>query len=93
MWNMLGMEAKSDGNVYVSDAAFGNIQMFNSAGELLLVIGRPGQGPGEFYLPADITVDAQDRIFVADLGNRRVQMFQYLGEPYIEDTKDEAQTQ
>ena len=45
---------------------------------LLLAFGREGHGPGEFWLPAGIHIDAKDRIWVADSYNRRVQVFQYL---------------
>jgi hypothetical protein len=42
--------------------------------------GQGGDGPGEFSLPAGLTIDEQDRIWVADSFNRRVQVFQYLAE-------------
>lgn len=34
--------------------------------------GTPGSGPGQFHLPTDVAVDAQGRLYVADMGNRRV---------------------
>jgi ABC-type Fe3+ transport system permease subunit len=42
---------------------------------LLQVIGRAGTGPGEFNRPEGICVDAQDRIYVADSCNHRIQIF------------------
>lgn len=36
--------------------------------------GNPGDGPGEFNLPWGVAVDADDRIYVADWGNHRVQI-------------------
>jgi hypothetical protein len=47
-------------------------------GRLLLFVGSGGSGPGEFLLPAGLYVDNNDRIYVADQGNSRVQVFQYL---------------
>ena len=47
-------------------------------GRLLLVFGREGRGPGEFWLPTGIFIDGHDRIWVADSYNRRVQVFDYL---------------
>ena len=36
--------------------------------------------PGKFQLPAGMFIDSEDRIYVVDQLNRRVQVFQYLGE-------------
>ena len=41
--------------------------------------GNPGNGPGEFTLPWGVAVDADDRIYVADWGNHRVQMLDAEG--------------
>ncbi len=37
--------------------------------------GRPGTGPGEFNRPEGLGVDAQDRVYVADSCNHRIQVF------------------
>ncbi len=42
---------------------------------LLQIIGRPGTGPGEFNRAEGVCVDAQDRIYVADSCNHRIQIF------------------
>ena len=42
---------------------------------LLGVIGKAGTGPGEFNRAEGICVDAQDRIYVADSCNHRIQIF------------------
>jgi len=42
--------------------------------------GSQGGGPGEFNEPRDITVDGEDRLYVADTGNRRVQVFDSEGQ-------------
>ena len=43
--------------------------------------------------PADLTVDAQDRIYIADLGNKRIQVFQYLGKPDLEEPESSQSDQ
>ena len=43
-----------------------------------MAVGGEGTDAGQFYLPAGVTIDQQDRIWVADSYNRRVQVFQYL---------------
>ena len=49
----------------------------------LVNLGIGIRGPAGFYLPAGAHVDRNDRIFVADQYNRRIQMFQYLGKPLV----------
>ncbi len=41
--------------------------------------GRPGTGPGEFNRPEGLCVDAQDRVYVADSCNHRIQIFSSEG--------------
>lgn len=43
--------------------------------EFLGGFGRPGTGPGEFNRPEGLAVDAQDRVYVADSCNHRIQVF------------------
>jgi hypothetical protein len=42
---------------------------------LLQVIGQGGTGPGEFNRAEGICVDSQDRIYIADSCNHRIQIF------------------
>jgi iron(III) transport system permease protein len=42
---------------------------------LLAVIGHAGTGPGEFNRPEGLWIDAQDRLYVADSCNHRIQVF------------------
>jgi ABC-type Fe3+ transport system permease subunit len=43
--------------------------------QLLTSFGRPGNAPGEFNRPEGLCVDSQDRIYVADSCNHRIQVF------------------
>lgn len=43
--------------------------------KLLQVIGHAGTGPGEFNRAEGVCVDAQDRLYVADSCNHRIQIF------------------
>ena len=54
------------------------MQIFDEGGALLLAFGGDGAAPGEFWLPSGVHI-ANDRIYVADSYNRRVQIFQFLG--------------
>jgi len=41
----------------VVDAAFENVQIFNSSGQLLMYFGGPYSSPGDMWLPAGVAVD------------------------------------
>lgn len=66
----------SGGDLFISDG-YGNarVHRFSSDGTHLLSWGEPGTGPGEFRLPHAIAVDQDDRIYVADRENSRIQVF------------------
>jgi len=66
----------SDGNGYISDGYINSrVAKVSKDGEWLMSWGGPGSGPGEFMTPHAIAVDAQNNIYVADRGNRRIQVF------------------
>lgn len=73
-----GIAVDGDGHVYVVDARYENVQIFDRDGRLLLFFGREGTGPGRFWLPAGICIDENARVWIADTYNRRVQVFDYI---------------
>jgi len=68
----------SEGHIYVCDAIFDTIQLFDESGQVLLNFGANGIEPGQLWMPAGIFIDANDFIYVADTYNRRVQVFRYI---------------
>ncbi len=42
-------------------------------GDWVTSFGEPGTGPGQFQTPHAIAIDNQDRIYVAETSNWRVQ--------------------
>lgn len=68
-----------DEKVYVTDIQANKVFVFSLAGELLLEIGGPGKGEGEFIAPNAITADTDGNIYVVDTGNQRVQIFDNEG--------------
>jgi len=72
-----GIAADKEGNTYVVDAAFGNFQIFNAKGQLLLYVGDRGfEGkPGEYMLPAGIAVDEDGRVYMVDQYFKKVDVF------------------
>jgi len=75
------MDVDSIGNVYVTDAAFGNFQIFDSDGQLLLFVGdrSASVGPGRFMLPAGLAVDEDGRVYMVDQFFRKVDIFRPAG--------------
>jgi hypothetical protein len=41
--------------------------------------GSRGQKPGQFWLPTGLFIGRDNRIFVADSYNSRIQIFEYAG--------------
>ncbi|HEY3448487.1 MAG TPA: hypothetical protein VGK67_19180 [Myxococcales bacterium] len=67
-----------DGRIFVSDATLDVVVVFDSATAFALALGGSGSSPGSLALPAGVAVRGS-RLYVADSGNRRVQVFELLG--------------
>lgn len=66
----------SAGNSYVSDGYINSrVAKIDKDGSWIKSWGERGSGPGQFNTPHSIAADAQDHIYVADRGNRRIQVF------------------
>lgn len=79
--------AAPDGSVWVADGHRGGnnrLLKFSADGELLLELGGGfdslSRESGYFNDPHDLKMDSQGRIFVADRGNNRIQIFDQSGE-------------
>jgi DNA-binding beta-propeller fold protein YncE len=75
------------GFIYVTDSKKNNIKVFDAAYNLVKTIGRAGEGEDELYFPTNAKVVVHSvggvanvqELFVADNGNRRVQVFDLDG--------------
>jgi len=76
-----GVALSSSGEIYVSDG-YGNarVHKFTPDGTLLFSWGEPGHAPSQFRLPHSIWVDRQERVWVPDRENSRIQIFNAQGE-------------
>jgi NHL repeat len=64
------------GNTYISDGYINSrVAKIDKNGNWLKSWGEPGEGPGQFHTPHSIAVDAEGFVYVADRGNRRIQVF------------------
>ena len=68
------------GNIFVADG-FGNarIAKFNREGRFLKSWGTRGNGHGQFDMPLSLATDAKGSVYVADRGNKRIQVFDNEG--------------
>jgi NHL repeat len=64
------------GNSYISDGYINSrIAKVDKDGNWLKSWGEPGDQPGQLNTPHSIALDAQGNVYVADRGNRRIQVF------------------
>lgn len=73
-----------NGDVFVADghianSTVGRVVKFSKDGTFIKAWGKRGKGPGEFDTPHAIAMDSRGRIFVADRGNNRIQIFDQDG--------------
>jgi DNA-binding beta-propeller fold protein YncE len=70
----------SQGNAYFTDGYINSrVAKASARGEWLASWGSLGNGPGQFDTPHGVAVSPKDEIFVADRGNRRIQVFDTSG--------------
>ena len=85
-----GVAVARDGSIYVSDGYDNSrVAKFSSTGEFLFDWGKKGSGPGEFNLVHAVALDEQGRVYVADRGNARIQVFTPEGK-FITEWKSSA---
>ena len=78
------------GEIFVADGHDENsnarIVKFTKDGKLIKTWGHRGSGPGEFDTPHSLAFDSKGRLFVADRGNNRIQIFDQEGK-FLEEWK------
>ena len=73
---MTDVAVDSKGNYFVGEYGnFDRIQIFDSDGNYVDQFGGHGFEPGQFLRPQGFTIDRQDRVWVADACNHRIQVF------------------
>jgi sugar lactone lactonase YvrE len=72
-----------NGDIFVADGHGGDtnarIVKLTKDGKFIKAWGKKGSGPGEFDTPHGLAMDSAGRLFVADRGNSRVQIFDQNG--------------
>jgi hypothetical protein len=71
------------GNIFVADGhgpgSNARIVKFSADGRFIKAWGKQGSGPSEFNNPHSLAMDSKGRLFVADRGNSRIQIFDQDG--------------
>ncbi|MGD8281187.1 MAG: peptidyl-alpha-hydroxyglycine alpha-amidating lyase family protein [Gemmatimonadota bacterium] len=80
----LDVAVAPNGDVFVAEGDHGGtdvgrISKFSADGTFIRSWGHVGSGPGELRIPHGLAFDADGRLFVADRGNHRVQIFDQDG--------------
>ena len=83
-----GVALSPSGEIYVTDG-YGNarVHKFAPDGTLLLSWGEPGTGPSQFQVPHSVHIDKEQRVWVCDRENSRIQIFNTNGK-FIEQWDD-----
>jgi streptogramin lyase len=87
-----------NGDIYVAEGHAGQnnnappdsvarISKFTKDGKFVKSWGKLGSAPGEFRTPHSLAFDSRGRLFVADRGNVRLQIFDQDGK-FLEETKE-----
>jgi len=81
-----GVAWDKDGNIYVADgvamgAGNARVAKFDKDGHFIKSWGQRGSEVGQFNSLRGIALDAQGNVYVADAGNKRIQIFDGNGTP------------
>lgn len=75
-----GVALGDAGVTYVVESYYGHLLAYNQQNQLLLGITGSGLKGDKFQLPSGVWTDQQGRVFVADMFNGRVVVFQFIGD-------------
>ncbi len=75
-----GVNADSEGNIYILDSQASELRVFSPEGQYLKTIGQSGVGPGEIDEANGFTILPDDTIWLYDHGQWRVKVFNTEGE-------------
>ena len=73
----------ANGDIFVADGHGADennrVMKYSKDGKFIKSWGKTGYGPGEFRTLHAIAIDSRGRVFVADRGNNRIQLFDQEG--------------
>lgn len=75
-----GVASGVDGFIYITDAGANSVTKYDESYKLKKVWGTRGSDDGQFWKPGEIEQAPDGRLFIADYGNHRAQIFSPDGE-------------
>jgi hypothetical protein len=84
--NQVFVNSDDGGNIYVTDRDRRIVKKYDSDGNFLQSIGRPGQGPGEFQDMSVVRFNSDGNIYLNDLKTQRLSFFSEEGD-YLKGVK------
>ena len=79
IWRVVGLARLADGRVAVLSSENQQLMLFEPSGELSRIIGRPGEGPGEFTRPERLQYLPPDTLVVWDYHMTSIDYFDTAG--------------
>ncbi|MBA3061586.1 MAG: 6-bladed beta-propeller, partial [Atribacteria sp.] len=70
-----GIVLDQNENIIVVEQFNNRVHKISPEGKSLNIVGKEGNGPGEFLNPRGIAIDKDNNIYVVDTGNNRIQIF------------------
>jgi len=67
--SIYALDVREIGDIYVLDIKAQHILVFTPEGKYLRTIGRPGQGPGELFVPRSVDYTSFDEVVVGTANN------------------------
>lgn len=71
----MGLDLDAEGNVYAGDTQSQTVRVYGPDGAFVRTIGTPGQGPGEIGQGMTALFVVGDEVWVADMGNLRINRY------------------
>ncbi len=71
----MGIAIDNRDRVYVTDCYMGVIQVFNTEGEILAVVGNEKNEKRKFITPAHIYIDKNNRLYVVEMYANKISVF------------------
>jgi hypothetical protein len=73
LFRVWDVKVNDQGHILVLDSGQSRIQEYDKDGRYLRTIGGPGQGPGEFERPIELSLDKQNNLYVTEM--RKIHIF------------------
>lgn len=75
----LDVKVAENGSIYILDWGDVNIKVYDKFGKFLRIVGRKGEGPGEFDVPVYFDLSSDGKIYIMDSRLRRAAILDTLG--------------